>query len=186
MGDPSDAAGARNPFDEVREEVNEAFPPVPVPRVRIQREIQTLQRGIVQAAALQQTVLHAGRPSQDLAEVIAGPDIHADPNEEPARLGRVVSLNPNPLVVEHSDMTPSLDVIIRSRGVALIDDEGNERSFGALLDELRTLRAKKVLVIFIRHFFCGHCQDYVRALSEAFPNPRQDLPDLSNVVIVGC
>ncbi|KAM5442304.1 hypothetical protein MferCBS31731_002679 [Microsporum ferrugineum] len=177
MGDPGGSSKA-NPVDEVRDEVNEGMPRVP--RVVVERH------SVVQGSL---TVARGPAGSRGLTvadlDVIPLVDLGGD-DVEPVRPGTVQTLNLDPLLVEHSDVVPGLEVVERSRRIALLNGAGERRLFGELLDELRTLRAKKILVIFIRHFFCGRCQDYVEALAKLFPNPRQDLPNLTNLVIIGC
>ncbi|KAF3480069.1 uncharacterized protein GIQ15_05416 [Arthroderma uncinatum] len=94
-------------------------------------------------------------------------------------------LRVTPAMTEHSDVLPSAEAVLKARDVTLIDDAGAKRDFGDTLDELHRLQAKRVLAIFIRHFFCGNCQDYIRAVSEAFANPETDLSPNVRVFIVG-
>ncbi|KAI9680628.1 MAG: hypothetical protein M1817_004068 [Caeruleum heppii] len=48
-------------------------------------------------------------------------------------------------------------------------------------------KAKRVLVVFIRHFFCGNCQEYVRTLSATFtPSKLLALPVPTSLVLIGC
>lgn len=42
---------------------------------------------------------------------------------------------------------------------------------------------RQVLVIFIRHFFCGNCQEYLRRVTTSFPSP---LPSHLSIAIIGC
>ncbi|RMZ20003.1 hypothetical protein D0859_15998 [Hortaea werneckii] len=41
------------------------------------------------------------------------------------------------------------------------------------------------LIIFIRHFFCGHCEDYIRSLSTHLPPSRLASANV-NLSIIGC
>ncbi|KAI8443749.1 hypothetical protein BY996DRAFT_3204151 [Phakopsora pachyrhizi] len=61
--------------------------------------------------------------------------------------------------------------------IGVFDEEGNERPFGGLI------RHGKVCVIFIRHFLCGYCQDYVSALKGQFSVEK--LKD-RRILIIGC
>ncbi|MCJ1474402.1 hypothetical protein MMC13_003060 [Lambiella insularis] len=46
---------------------------------------------------------------------------------------------------------------------------------------------KRVLIIFIRHFFCGNCQEYLRTLcSSITPDSLLDLAKPTELVIIGC
>ena len=48
----------------------------------------------------------------------------------------------------------------------IYSSSGNPLKFGSLLYDCDVYPAeKRILIIFIRHFFCGNCQEYVRRLS---------------------
>lgn len=51
----------------------------------------------------------------------------------------------------------------------ICSSDGSSVKFGSLFgaDDHSTLPTQQVLVIFIRHFFCGNCQEYIRRLSSA-------------------
>ncbi|KAI6120990.1 AhpC/TSA antioxidant enzyme-domain-containing protein [Pisolithus croceorrhizus] len=79
-----------------------------------------------------------------------------------------------------SDNSPStLDEasLHSAAGVLIFDSRGQPVEFGSLLKE-------PVIVVFIRHFFCGSCQQYVAQLSsvraEALSKAKRQL------IIVGC
>ncbi|KAH9459727.1 hypothetical protein MJO29_003693 [Puccinia striiformis f. sp. tritici] len=57
--------------------------------------------------------------------------------------------------------------------IGVFDQEGNERPFGGLI------RHGKVCVIFIRHFLCGYCQDYLTAL-------KDKVSDNHKIIVIGC
>ncbi|CAJ2500157.1 Uu.00g030100.m01.CDS01 [Anthostomella pinea] len=64
------------------------------------------------------------------------------------------------------------------------DESGTSMPFRTLY----TSSAKgstKHLIVFIRHFYCGHCEDYVRALSTAFPSPQNHTPSFT-LTVIGC
>lgn len=65
---------------------------------------------------------------------------------------------------------------------------GREITFGSLFlkqqDNESQAHGQQMLVIFIRHFFCGYCQDYLRHLAEVMP--PTSLPESLKVTIVGC
>ncbi|KAK5014106.1 hypothetical protein LTR60_003529 [Cryomyces antarcticus] len=47
--------------------------------------------------------------------------------------------------------------------------------------------ASRHLIIFVRHFFCGNCQDFIRALSAAItPAGLAALPTRTTLTIIGC
>jgi len=73
---------------------------------------------------------------------------------------------------------PSNEEINAASALMVFDNKGNKVSFGSLYAESRTL------VVFIRHFMCGMCHNYVVQLSEipkaAFEESKTQL------VIIGC
>ncbi|KAF9648677.1 hypothetical protein BDM02DRAFT_3078302, partial [Thelephora ganbajun] len=51
--------------------------------------------------------------------------------------------------------------LVTAAGLTIIGENGEEVLFGALF------RDRKVIVIFIRHFLCLFCEDYVRSISNS-------------------
>ncbi|EGD93183.1 hypothetical protein TESG_00735 [Trichophyton tonsurans CBS 112818] len=181
MGDTHGSPLNNNPYDDIREELNEAMPRVS--RAAIVRETLRLHGRAVAA----QGVVFTGVAVRGIDRVGAGvPEIPRPAEGSPVRAGEVHILNQNPLINNHSNAMHDLGAIQRSRSVSMYNGAGEATAFGDLLDELRTPTTNKIMAIFIRHFFCGHCQEYVRALSAAFPNPNQDLPNGCKMVIIGC
>ncbi|OAL71534.1 hypothetical protein A7D00_4438 [Trichophyton violaceum] len=178
MGDTNGSPLNNNPYDDVREELNEAMPRVS--RAAIIQETLRLHGRSVAA----QGVVFTGVAVTGIDRVGAGvPEIPRPAEGSPVRAAEVHILNQNPLINNHSNMMHDLGVIRRSRSVNMYNGAGEVTAFGDLLDELRTPTTNKIMAIFIRHFFCG---EYVRALSAAFPNPNQDLPTGCKMVIIGC
>ncbi|KAJ3574268.1 hypothetical protein NP233_g1869 [Leucocoprinus birnbaumii] len=58
------------------------------------------------------------------------------------------------------------------------DGEGNKVLFSELFAD------QKTIVVFIRHFFCGRCQEYVLALAQIPENRLQELN--TRIVVIGC
>jgi len=61
--------------------------------------------------------------------------------------------------------------------IGVFDQDGNERPFGGLV------RHGKVCVIFIRHFLCGFCQDYLVALKQKLAD--KPLTE-KKIIVIGC
>ncbi|OJD11671.1 hypothetical protein ACJ73_09495 [Blastomyces percursus] len=80
---------------------------------------------------------------------------------------------------------PSESTLRDSAKLSVLDADGNEVLFRDLYEPSGRGEKKRTLIIFIRHFFCGSCQDYVKALSESIPTPSQ-LPANTTIIIVGC
>ncbi|KAI4225514.1 MAG: hypothetical protein L6R36_003863 [Xanthoria steineri] len=68
----------------------------------------------------------------------------------------------------------------------VLDKDGKPHTFSSLLAPANNKRSR-TLVIFIRHFFCGNCQEYLRSLcSSVTPEVLQSLSPPMNMRIVGC
>ncbi|EEP78801.1 predicted protein [Uncinocarpus reesii 1704] len=83
------------------------------------------------------------------------------------------------------DAIPSQDVLNQSFRIPILDSDGKERLFGDLFDNSDSPEQKQVMVVFVRHFFCGSCQDYVQTLSSSIPSPAS-LPTGTSLVVIGC
>ncbi|RMZ70358.1 TSA antioxidant enzyme-domain-containing [Pyrenophora seminiperda CCB06] len=47
--------------------------------------------------------------------------------------------------------------------------------------------ASRQLIIFIRHFFCGNCQEYIRTLASSIkPDDLLKLPTPTSITVIGC
>ncbi|OJD16522.1 hypothetical protein AJ78_03299 [Emergomyces pasteurianus Ep9510] len=82
--------------------------------------------------------------------------------------------------------SPSESVLKAAAKIPILDVDGNELLFEDLYKPSGPGKKKKrTLIIFIRHFFCGSCQEYVKAVSSSFSAPSQ-LPSDTAIAIVGC
>ncbi|PTB68538.1 hypothetical protein BBK36DRAFT_1191112 [Trichoderma citrinoviride] len=80
---------------------------------------------------------------------------------------------------------PSAEVQKMIEDYIVLDKHGKSRTFKSLY--MGPNVARRVLVIFIRHFFCGNCQEYLRALSEVItPESLLRLPISTFITVVGC
>lgn len=77
---------------------------------------------------------------------------------------------------------PSEEVIRQAGEVTIYDAEAKPVPFKSLYkaDDQR----KRVMIIFIRHFFCGVCQEYLKALAAGI-SPTS-LPKDVSIVVIGC
>ncbi|PIL24304.1 hypothetical protein GSI_14057 [Ganoderma sinense ZZ0214-1] len=73
---------------------------------------------------------------------------------------------------------PSPDVLAAAAALNVYDDTGNEVSFGSLIKD------QKTIVVFIRHFWCGSCQQYVIQLASV----RKEALEQANtrLLVIGC
>ncbi|WEW55905.1 hypothetical protein PRK78_001340 [Emydomyces testavorans] len=85
---------------------------------------------------------------------------------------------------ELSDTLPSQNDIEQAFRIPILNSDGKERLFGDLFDVPKTLESSKLMVVFVRHFFCGSCQDYIQTLSCSIPSTS--LPQGTSLVIIGC
>lgn len=78
---------------------------------------------------------------------------------------------------------PSAETIKEAGDLKIKDEYGREIPFKQLYDG----KSGQHLIIFIRHFFCGSCEDYVKALSADLPPSvlHMTTPP-TNATIIGC
>ncbi|KAJ6119198.1 hypothetical protein N7523_003478 [Penicillium sp. IBT 18751x] len=84
-----------------------------------------------------------------------------------------------------TEQPPSAENLGQIEDYPVLDKEGKKHTFKSLYAGPQA--TARVLVIFIRHFFCGSCQEFVRALAESMkPEDLLQLPISTSIVIVGC
>ncbi|KAL4901236.1 hypothetical protein BDW74DRAFT_87151 [Aspergillus multicolor] len=82
---------------------------------------------------------------------------------------------------EAADELPSVEAQDQINEYKLLDREGKELPFRDIYNT-----TDRTLVIFVRHFFCGSCQEYLQRLSDTItPEVLSGLPSTS-IAIVGC
>ncbi|RDA82658.1 hypothetical protein CP532_3197 [Ophiocordyceps camponoti-leonardi (nom. inval.)] len=80
---------------------------------------------------------------------------------------------------------PSDEAIRRTEKYVLLDRHGRTHTFQSLYSGHNV--ARRVLVVFVRHFFCGNCQEFLRSLSDAVtPDALLALPTSTFIVVIGC
>lgn len=80
---------------------------------------------------------------------------------------------------------PSAETISKIGEYIVLDKDGRSRTFKSLYSGHNV--ARRVLVVFVRHFFCGNCQEYLRTLAESItPDALLGLPISTFMVVVGC
>lgn len=90
------------------------------------------------------------------------------------------------LAVAVGDDCPDRATLAAVYDVPIYDASGAARPFGSIYDPTYALHARQ-LVLFVRHFYCGACQAYLRALSASIT--RDDyfaIPTPTSIVIIGC
>ncbi|KAL9103022.1 MAG: hypothetical protein Q9163_001881 [Psora crenata] len=81
---------------------------------------------------------------------------------------------------------PSKTDLAKAGEVEVFDKDEKRYTFKSLYADDGE-RKRRVLVVFIRHFFCGNCQEYLRSLSQSLP-PSQlaALPLPTEIIVIGC
>ncbi|KAM4057804.1 ahpC/TSA antioxidant enzyme [Hirsutella rhossiliensis] len=80
---------------------------------------------------------------------------------------------------------PSPETISKIDNYVVLDRDGRTHTFQSLYSGRNA--ARRVLVLFVRHFFCGNCQEYLRSLSASVtPEALLRLPISTFVVVIGC
>ncbi|EHK25668.1 uncharacterized protein TRIVIDRAFT_31809 [Trichoderma virens Gv29-8] len=83
------------------------------------------------------------------------------------------------------NVLPSAAVQKKIEEYLVLDSNGKSRTFKSLY--AGNNKARRVLIIFIRHFFCGNCQEYIRTLSQHItPDSLLRLPISTFITVVGC
>jgi hypothetical protein len=87
--------------------------------------------------------------------------------------------------VDVNNDIPSEKDMARVDDLLVLDSSGESRPFKALYKAEGV--APRQLIIFIRHFFCGNCQEYLRELSASItPDSLLALPEPTFITVVGC
>ncbi|KAM0198919.1 hypothetical protein ACHAPA_008537 [Fusarium lateritium] len=80
---------------------------------------------------------------------------------------------------------PSAATLKKIEKYIVLDRHGKSHPFKTLYTGSNV--ARRVLIIFVRHFFCGNCQEFLRSLSEAVtPEALLRLPVSTFIAVIGC
>ncbi|KAF5584175.1 fmHP [Fusarium subglutinans] len=80
---------------------------------------------------------------------------------------------------------PSVETLKKIENYIVLDRHGKSHPFKTLYTGSNV--ARRVLIIFVRHFFCGNCQEFLRSLSEAItPEALLRLPVSTFIAVIGC
>ncbi|BGP39977.1 hypothetical protein JCM10450v2_003957 [Rhodotorula kratochvilovae] len=74
---------------------------------------------------------------------------------------------------------PTEEQLVKARALSVQDERGDKVRFGELVE------GRRCIVVFIRHFFCGLCQDYLSFLSAHLP-PSLLSTHSTTLLIIGC
>ncbi|KAF2087261.1 hypothetical protein K490DRAFT_15945, partial [Saccharata proteae CBS 121410] len=84
-----------------------------------------------------------------------------------------------------SQKLPTKEDIEKCADLVVLDVDGKSRPFKTIYSGEGA--AQRQLVIFVRHFFCGNCQEYLRTLCASItPESLLSLPTPTFLTIIGC
>jgi hypothetical protein len=87
--------------------------------------------------------------------------------------------------IDVNDDIPSEKDLKRVEDLLVLDARGQSRPFKELYKGEGV--APRQLIIFVRHFFCGNCQEYLRELSASItPEALLALPEPTFITVIGC
>lgn len=85
-----------------------------------------------------------------------------------------------------SDECPDRGTLAAAGEVNVYDVQGNARNFKSFFTGLDAIGDRQ-LVIFVRHFYCGACQAYLKALSkEITMQAYYTMPVPTSIIVIGC
>ncbi|KAI1758745.1 hypothetical protein GGR53DRAFT_210164 [Hypoxylon sp. FL1150] len=80
---------------------------------------------------------------------------------------------------------PTIETLRKIEAYTVLDHDGKSHTFKSLYAGRNSPR--RVLIIFVRHFFCGNCQEYLRILSASItPDALLQLPVSTFIAVIGC
>nr|POE63732.1 thioredoxin-like protein aaed1 [Quercus suber] len=85
-----------------------------------------------------------------------------------------------------SDACPDRKTLANAYDTPIYSADGSSRPFGALFDPAYATHQRQ-LFIFVRHFYCGACQAYLKALTAGIP--MQDYFSIAiptSIIVIGC
>ncbi|KAK5164667.1 uncharacterized protein LTR77_009873 [Saxophila tyrrhenica] len=79
---------------------------------------------------------------------------------------------------------PTAETLREAGDLIVKDEKGNEVLFKSLYEDRS---GSQNLTIFIRHYFCGSCEDYIRTISQELPpSLLSSSTPRTNLTIIGC
>ncbi|KAF7874080.1 hypothetical protein EAF04_002752 [Stromatinia cepivora] len=87
--------------------------------------------------------------------------------------------------VNTNNELPSQEILKKIESMIVLDRDGKTRPFKSLYSGPNV--ARRVLIVFIRHFFCGNCQEYLRTLTASITEDSLlQLHTPTFIAVVGC
>ncbi|KAF1824444.1 uncharacterized protein K489DRAFT_315858 [Dissoconium aciculare CBS 342.82] len=85
-----------------------------------------------------------------------------------------------------TDECPDRATLAAVQHIPVYDSNGLARPFGALYEPTHSTHQRQ-LIIFIRHFYCGGCQAYIKALAESITMSEYfHIPIPTKIMVIGC
>ncbi|KAL8662767.1 MAG: hypothetical protein Q9202_004459 [Teloschistes flavicans] len=89
--------------------------------------------------------------------------------------------------VNANDKIPTRKELDKVADLPVLDPDGKPHTFKSLYTPSNKNERSRTLIIFIRHFFCGNCQEYLRSLCSSLPpSTLSALDPPAKIVVVGC
>ncbi|KAF1984939.1 hypothetical protein K402DRAFT_413623 [Aulographum hederae CBS 113979] len=87
---------------------------------------------------------------------------------------------------EVSQEPPSRDTIKEAGSLFIYDSNGNALPFKSLYSGITAI-GERQLIIFVRHFYCGACQAYLKRLTESIDHETYfSMPIPTSITVIGC
>ncbi|RYP92969.1 hypothetical protein DL770_000843 [Monosporascus sp. CRB-9-2] len=160
----------------VHQATDTAAAPAPAP---VHGPTATAESGTAAAAAPRKSAAAADKPAITVAAAADSLAPAAAVGEEP-----IIALDFQGEVQTNNDL-PSLETLREIESYTVLDAYGRSHPFKSLYAGRNV--ARRVLIIFVRHFFCGNCQEYLRTLSASItPEALLQLPVSTFIAVIGC
>lgn len=102
-------------------------------------------------------------------------------------MGEAEKSNDAPKSQDENYRLPDVSTLQKASELKLLDEDGKEITFKSLFSSSGERSETRHLIVFIRHFFCGSCEQYVHALSQDLPpSVLSGITSPTNLIIVGC
>jgi hypothetical protein len=86
---------------------------------------------------------------------------------------------------KNPDELPSATLLSKIASYPVLDRDGKEYKFQDLYAGPDA--TERTLIVFVRHFFCGSCQEYITRLSAALPpSTLAALTPATSIIVIGC
>lgn len=90
------------------------------------------------------------------------------------------------LSISSSDECPDRATLASVGDIPLYSSDGSSKPFSHLYSPDHATHQRQ-LVVFVRHFYCGACQAYLKALTQAIPlSSYFSIPTPTSIIVIGC